>query len=282
MALLPHTARPTPLRRTRLPRPPHPALLLLALPLLLLIVLPLLALLLRVEPALLLRSLTDSSVVQAVGLSLFTSTATTLLAVLIGTPAAYLLARSSRRGRTQALLETLVELPIVLPPAVAGVALLMAFGRRGLVGAPLHEWGLNIAFSPAAVVLAQLFVASPLYVKSAIAAFGQVPRDLEDAAALDGAAPPRVFRHITLPLAGPLLSSGAVMTWARALGEFGATIIFAGNYPGRTRTMPLAIYIGFELSPGVALTLAALLLAASAGVLVLAKWVLRPRSERQW
>jgi molybdate transport system permease protein len=171
----------------------------------------------------------------------------------------------------------LLDLPMVLPPAVAGIALLVAFGRRGLVGAYLNELGITLAFTQTAVVLAQLFVAAPFYIKAAIAGFGAVDQDLEQAAALDGASGWGIFRYITVPLAWPTLFSGAVMTWARALGEFGATIIFAGNFPGRTQTMPLAIYIGFELDLNVALTLAVILLAISFGVLFIVKGLLRQR-----
>jgi molybdate transport system permease protein len=247
----------------------------LALPMLLFVLLPLVSLLMRTQPEVLRTYLADGNVVQAVFLSMATSTISTLLAVLVGTPLGYVLGRSSFRGRT--LVETVMELPMVLPPAVAGVALLMAFGRRGVIGAHLHTMGLDLAFSQTAVVLAQLFVAAPFYVKSAVSAFSRIERDIEDAAALDGAGPLRVFRHMTLPLAWPVLFGGAVMTWARSLGEFGATIIFAGNFPGRTQTMPLAIYVGFELELGVALTLAVILLTVSFGVLLVVKGVLRQR-----
>ena len=194
---------------------------------------------------------------------------------LMDTPLAYWLARHRFRGRQ--LIDTLLDLPMVLPPAVAGIALLVAFGRRGLVGASLNELGITLAFTQTAVVLAQLFVAAPFYVKAAIAGFGAVDQDLEQAAALDGASGWGIFRYITVPLAWPTLFGGAVMTWARALGEFGATIIFAGNFPGRTQTMPLAIYIGFELDLNVALTLAVILLATSFFVLFVVKGLLRQR-----
>jgi molybdate transport system permease protein len=175
------------------------------------------------------------------------------------------------------LIDTLLDLPMVLPPSVAGIALLIAFGRRGLVGASLNEWGITLAFTQTAVVMAQIFVSAPYYVKAAAAGFGGVDRDLEQAAAIDGASATRIFRLITVPLAWPALFGGIVMTWARALGEFGATIIFAGNFPGRTQTMPLAIYLGFELDLGVALTLSVLLLAISFGVLFVVKGLLRQR-----
>lgn len=266
----------------RMPRPPvarhqwHPYLLVvLALPLLGFFVVPLLALVARTGTTALLANLTNTAVAQAVVLSLATSSLATLLTIVLGTPLAYLLARYDFRGR--GIVETLIELPMVLPPAVAGVALLMAFGRRGVLGTPLDALGFELAFTPVAVVLAQMFVAAPFYVKAAIVGFAPVAQDAEEAARIDGAGGWQVFRHITLPLTLPALLGGAIMTWARALGEFGATIIFAGNLPGRTQTMPLAIYIGFELELGTALTLAVLLLGVSFGVLAVVKGVTRQR-----
>jgi molybdate transport system permease protein len=240
-------------------------------------VLPLLALLLRIRPAPLLESLGQPTVIQAISLSLLTTSISTLVALGFGTPLAYLLAR--RRFRGDAVIDTLIDLPMVLPPSVAGIALLMAFGRRGLLGSYLADAGVSIAFTQVAVVLAQTFVAAPFFVKSAAAGFAGVDRDLEQAAALDGANGWDVFRLITIPLAGPALFGGAVMTWARALGEFGATIIFAGNFPGRTQTMPLAIYIGFELDLDVALTLSFILLGVSFLVLFIVKGLLRQRVQ---
>jgi molybdate transport system permease protein len=250
-------------------------LLLLALPLLAFLSLPLLALLVRADLATLPANAVQREVLQAIGLSLSTSLVATVLAVLLGTPLAYLLARHRFRGRV--LLETLIDLPMVLPPAVAGIALLMAFGRRGLLGEHLSVLGIEIAFTQAAVVLAQMFVAAPFFVKSALAGFSRVERDAEDAAQIDGATGWAVFQRITLPLSWPMLFSGAIMTWARALGEFGATIIFAGNFPGRTQTMPLAIYIGFELNLNTALTLSIVLLLVSFLVLALVKGLMNQR-----
>jgi molybdate transport system permease protein len=185
---------------------------------------------------------------------------------------AYVLAR--RRFRFRRILDTLVDMPIVLPPAVAGVALLIAFGRQGLIGSWLSELGIQIAFTQTAVIMAQTFVAAPFYVKAASTGFASVDTELEQAAAIDGAGSWQAFRHITVPLAWAAMLSGAVMTWARALGEFGATILFAGNYLGRTQTMPLAIYIGFELDLNVALTLAAIMVVISFLVLFLVKGIL--------
>ncbi|MBA3943340.1 MAG: molybdate ABC transporter permease subunit [Herpetosiphonaceae bacterium] len=258
----------------------HLLLVLASLPLLLFLGVPLLALVLRVSPAALLAHLVDPTVAQAIALSIATTLTSTLLALVGGTPVAYLLSRRRFRGRN--VLDTLIDLPMVLPPSVAGIALLIAFGRRGLLGHYLTSVGIEIAFTRTAVVLAQTFVASPFYVKAAVAGFSSVERELEQAAAIDGAGPLRVLRSITLPLAWPALLGGLVMTWARALGEFGATIIFAGNFPGRTQTMPLAIYIGFELDFDVALTLAVLLLISSFMVLFVVKYILAQPARATW
>lgn len=246
---------------------------LLSLPLLFFLALPLVALFLKTPPAQLLVNLGQTQVIQAISLSLLTTCATLVVTIIFGTPVAYLLARYDFPFRRA--IDTLLDLPTVLPPSVAGVALLMAFGRRGLVGEWLEFWGIHIAFTQVAVILAQTFIAAPFYVKAAILGFGSVDRDLEQAASLDGAGGWQIFRHITLPLSWAALLSGAVMTWARALGEFGATIIFAGNYPGRTQTMPLAIYLGFELDLDVALTLSVILVSCSFLVLMVIKFLLQ-------
>jgi molybdate transport system permease protein len=162
---------------------------------------------------------------------------------------------------------------------VAGVALLMAFGRQGLLGGSLKALGISIPFTTAAVVLAQTFIAAPLYVRSAAIGFNGVDCELKKAAALDGANRWQVFRYIMVPLSWVSILSGCVLTWARAMGEFGATIIFAGNYTGRTQTMPLAIYIGFEIDLKVALTLSAIMIFFSFLVLALVKGVLRNHME---
>jgi molybdate transport system permease protein len=250
-------------------------LALFSLPLFAFLLIPLLALILRVEPLDLLANLRTTTVAYAVRLSLTTTLLSLLITLLIGTPAAYLLARHQFRGHS--ILDTLIDLPMVLPPSVAGIALLLAFGRRGLVGQYFSAIGIDIAFTQVAVIMAQIFVAAPFYVKSAQSGFAAVDQDLEQAAALDGASSRQIFRLIILPLAGRTLLGGAVMTWARALGEFGATIIFAGNFPGRTQTMPLAIYLGFELDLAVALTLSVILLAISFWVLWIVKRTLGQR-----
>lgn len=204
---------------------------------------------------------------QALLLSLGTSLISLAIIVLLGIPLAYLLARRHFPGAR--IVDTLVDLPIVLPPAVAGLALLMAFGRRGIAGQWLDEIGLAIPFTTAAVVFAQVFVAVPFFIRSAKSGFARIDRDLEEAAADLGATPWRVFWRVTLPLARPALTAGAVLAWARALGEFGATIMFAGNLPGVTQTMPLAIYGRYGAGDlGSALLLALVLLGASLAILL--------------
>jgi molybdate transport system permease protein len=249
---------------------------LLTLPLLLFIAIPILALFLRLTPTSLF-ALQEQQVVQAVRLSLLTSLTTVLITLIFGTPVAYLLYR--RRSNFTRLIDTLIDLPTVLPPAVAGVALLMAFGRQGLAGSALSAFGISIPFTTAAVVLAQTFIAAPLYVKSAALGFAGINCELKRAAALDGANKWQVFRYIMLPMAWTSILTGSVLTWARALGEFGATIIFAGNYSGRTQTMPLAIYIGFEIDLNVALALSAVLILFSFLVLAVVKWVFYNRIQ---
>lgn len=244
----------------------------LSLPLILFVALPLASLLLQTTPAQMLANLREPSVNQAIFLSLRTSLTATALTLLIGTPAAYLLARRDFPGKRG--IDTLLDLPTVLPPAVAGVALLMAFGRRGPLGTLLDHFGVQLTFTPVAVVLAQIFVAAPFYLRSAIVGFAAVDMELEQSAALDGASEWQIFNHVVLPLSRNAILSGTAMMWARAMGEFGATIIFAGNLPGRTQTMPLAIYIGFELDLGAALTLAVILMALSFLVLVTVRLLL--------
>ena len=175
-------------------------------------------------------------------------------------------------------IDTLIDLPIILPPAVAGIALLMAFGRRGILGGYLDEIGIQIAFTPVAVILAQTFIAAAFYIKAASIGFASIDRELEQAASLDGADGWHAFRYVILPLSWTALLGGAVMTWARALGEFGATIIFAGNFAGRTQTMPLAIYLGFELDLDTALTLSVILIGFAFLALLVVKWIL----NRDW
>jgi molybdate transport system permease protein len=248
-------------------------LLILGGPLLVLLLIPLLALVVKTAPAAMWQAVSQETTRQAIALSLRTSTATVLLVLLFGTPLAYLMGR--RRPPRVSLLEVLIDLPTVLPPAVAGLALLMAFGRRGLLSGLLGPLGIQIPFTTLAVIMAQTFVAAPYYVKTAAVGLSGVSRELEQAAALDGANTWATFRHVMLPLTWQSLVGGATLCWARALGEFGATIIFAGNLPGRTQTMPLAVYLGFEIDMNQALTLAAILLALSFGLLFTVRATLR-------
>jgi molybdate transport system permease protein len=203
----------------------------------------------------------------ALGLSLATTAASLVVTVSVGLPLAVLLARRRFRGRW--LVEAIVDLPIVLPPSVAGLALLLVLGRRGLVGSALDRAGIDIAFTTIAVVLAQAFVSAPFFVRAARAGIAAVDRDLEDAARVDGANERQVFRRVTIPLAGGALAAGLVMTWARALGEFGATIMFAGNVAGRTQTLPLLVYSEFQGgSLDTSIAAAAMLVLAAFGVLL--------------
>ena len=213
------------------------------------------------------RAITARVVIDALSLSLLTTAASLVLTVALGLPLAFVLAR--RRFRGVALLEAVVDLPIVLPPAVAGLALLLVFGRRGILGAPLDELGIGVPFTTVAVVLAQTFVAAPFFIRSARTGIAGVDRDLEDSARVDGASEARLFRSITIPLAASSLAAGLVMSWARALGEFGATIMFAGNVEGRTQTLPLLVYGEFQGGDlDVSIAAAAILILAATGVLL--------------
>jgi molybdate transport system permease protein len=248
---------------------------LLGIPLLIFLALPIAALLIRSTPSELLSNLGTPAVTKAITVSLKTTLISIIVIVVLGTPLAYLLGVRSFRGKR--LIETLIDLPTVLPPSVAGVALLVAFGRRGLLGAGLEALGVDLAFTQAAVVMAQTFVAAPFFIRTAAIGFAAVDRELIQAAMLDGAGGWRLFREVILPLASPSTVSGAVMSWARALGEFGATIIFAGNFPGRTQTMPLAIYIGFEVDLNTALTLSVILILLS----FISLWLIRMSIGRE-
>jgi len=250
---------------------------LLALPLLLFILIPIIALFLRSSVAEIFHNLNNRQVSQAITLSLSTSCVSTLLTLLFGTPVAFLLATKNFHGHH--FVDTIIDLPTVLPPSVAGVALLLAFGRNGILGSLLAKVGITIPFTFFAVVMAQMFIASPLYIKAATIGFAHVEKQLTQAAELDGANQWQIFRYIYLPLSGKSLLSGSVMTWARALGEFGATIIFAGNFPGKTQTMPLAVYLGFEISMSVALTLSIIMICFSFLTLVIVKGFLHSRLE---
>ena len=212
--------------------------------LVLLLALPLLGLLLRVPPRELVARLGEPVVLQALRLSLYTSVSATFAAALLGLPAAWLLA--SRRFRGKRVLEVLIDLPLVLPPTVAGFALLMAFGRMGLAGRALGAFGVSLPFTTLGVVLAQTFMAVPFFVTAARAGFAGVDRRYLDAATTLRASEAHTFFRVVLPLSAPSVLAGAAMAWARALGEFGATITFAGNLPGVTQTMPLAVYLELQ------------------------------------
>ena len=234
---------------------------------LLFLVLPLVGLLVRAPWRRLPDLLAAPSVGQALRLSLVCAVSATAVSVVLGVPLAWLLARVAFPGRR--LLRTLVTLPLVLPPVVGGVALLNALGRRGLLGAELSALGVSIPFTTAGVVLAEAFVAMPFLVLTVEGALAGADRRFDEAAATLGAGSWTVFRRDTLPLIGPSVAAGTVLSFARALGEFGATITFAGNLPGTTQTMPLAVYLALQTDPDAAVALALVLLAVSVGVLLL-------------
>lgn len=227
---------------------------------------PLASLLLRESPTLFWQNLQQPEVLQALQLSLVTTCISTLLALFFGIPVAYILARTRFPGHR--LLEIVVTMPTILPPVVAGVALLLAFGRFGLVGQYLAPFGITLSFSTMAVILAQLFVASPFFINSVKAGLEQLDRRYEMAAYTLRASPFYTFRRVVLPLIRPALLAGIGTTWARALGEFGATIMFAGNFSGTTRTMPLAIYLASQTSLDEAVALSVLLMALSFAILL--------------
>ena len=225
--------------------------------------------------ALLLRALGSGAVMDAIAgravldallLSLSSTVVSLIIVVVLGTPLAFLLARTSFRGK--ALAEALVDLPIVLPPSVAGLALLFAYGRNGVAGAALEVAGLTLPFTTLAVIVAQVFVASPFYIRAARAGFRSVEPDVEEAARVDGASENAILGRITLPLSGPAIAAGLVLAWARALGEFGATILFAGLIEGRTQTLPLLVYSEFQEGVDAAVTAATILVLAALGVLI--------------
>lgn len=253
------------------------ALLLPALLGLAFLALPLAGLLARTPWSTLPQRLTEPGVLAALRLSLLTATLATLLCLLLGVPLAWLLARVEFPGRR--LVRALVTVPLVLPPVVGGVALLLVFGRRGLIGDWLDRlFGTTLPFTTTGVVLAEAFVAMPFLVIAVEGALRGADRRYEEAAATLGAGRWTTFTHVTVPLVAPGLAAGAVLCWARALGEFGATITFAGNYPGRTQTMPLAVYLALETDVEAAIVLSLILLVVS--VVILAglrdRWVSTP------
>ena len=237
------------------------------------IALPVVALFLKSPLDTTLRSLHDPVVMDALRLSLMTSTITTIVVVIMGTPIAYVSARFHYFGKE--LADSLIDLPVVMPPAVAGIALLVAFGRMGIVGHYLNGLGISIAFTTLAVIIAQVFVSSPFYIRQARTSFEDVDLAFENAARTLGASRIYTFFHVILPIAMNGLISGAIMAFARSLGEFGATIMFAGNFQGRTQTMPLAIYTAMQGDLDVSLCLAIILVAISFGVILLVKTLTR-------
>jgi molybdate transport system permease protein len=229
-------------------------------------VLPLAGLLIRAPWTTLPQRLTEPGVLAALRLSLLTATLATVVCLLLGVPLAWLLARARFPGRR--LVRALVTVPLVLPPVVGGVALLLVFGRRGLVGEWLDAtFGFSLPFTTAGVVVAEAFVAMPFLVISVEGALRGADSRFEEAAATLGASRWTAFRRVTLPLIGPGVAAGAVLCWARALGEFGATITFAGNFPGRTQTMPLAVYLALEQDLDAAIVLSLVLLVVSVVIL---------------
>ncbi len=242
--------------------------------------LPVAALLLRaIESGALLSALAGRAVLDALLLSLSSTAISLAIVIVLGTPLAFVLARSRFPGK--ALAEALVDLPIVLPPSVAGLALLFAYGRNGIAGGSLELLGLTLPFTTLAVIVAQVFVASPFYIRAARAGFRAVTPEVEDAARVDGASENAVLGRITLPLAAPAIGAGLVLAWARALGEFGATILFAGNLPGRTQTLPLLVYSEFQDSLEAAMAAATILVLAALGVLIAVR-IMRWPSGASW
>jgi len=237
----------------------------LALPLLIFLVLPVLGLGAALDWTKIGQAIALPSVRSAVAVSLVTTTAATLLSAVLGLPVAWWLA-SRQRGPWRHL-EAIVEFPIILPPAVAGLGLLLALGRNGFLGQWFEGFGWQIPFTTVAVVLAQIFVGAPLFIKHAIAGLRLVPGELREAAEVMGASPLQSLRHVALPIAAPAIAGGLVACWARALGEFGATLLFAGSFPGRTETLPLAIYQLMEHDMQGAIIVSLLLLIVALAVL---------------
>ncbi|MFD0784410.1 ABC transporter permease [Micromonospora azadirachtae] len=269
----PPRPRPRSRQTTRIPL----ALLLPASLGLLFLVLPLAGLLARTPWTSLPQRLTEPGVLTALRLSLQTATLATLLCLVLGVPLAWLLARVEFPGRR--IVRALVTVPLVLPPVVGGVALLLVFGRRGLLGSWLDSaFGITLPFSTTGVVLAEAFVAMPFLIIAVEGALRGADSRYEEAAATLGANRWTTFTHVTLPLVAPGVAAGAVLCWARALGEFGATITFAGNFPGRTQTMPIAVYLALETDLEAAIVLSLILLTVSVAILASLRdrWISAP------
>jgi molybdate transport system permease protein len=223
------------------------------------------------------RAMATPEARDALLLSIKTTSISMLIIISVGTPAAYVLARKEFRGKR--LLDSLIDIPAVLPPSAAGIALLLTFGRFGLAGKYLDAFGVQITFTTAAVVIAEVFVAAHFYVRQATVGFSQVRRDVEEAARVDGAGHFGVFTKVTVPLAFPALLAGAVMAWARALGEFGGTVIFAGSFQGVTQTIPLAIFAEFQTNIDAAVALSVLVLGFAFVVILTVRFLTRRATE---
>lgn len=254
-------------------------LLLPSLFLLALLALPILSLLWRAGMDGMLQFIAEPSSIAALKLSLWTSTLSTFIALVTGTPLAYVLARRKFRGKT--LLELVIDLPVVLPPSVAGIALLIAFGRQGLFGEWLGMLGISLPFTTTAVMLAQTFVSAPLFVRAARIGFAEVDPQIVEAARVEGSNNWQVFRHVMIPLSGRAILSGAILAWTRSIGEFGATILFAGNLEGVTQTMPLVIYLGLERSLGIAIALSSVLIFVSVILLLVTRRLENHKDENR-
>lgn len=235
------------------------------------LILPMISVYLNITPKTLWENLTTPLAVQALTLSVYTTLISLGLILLFGTPLAFFLAHQSFPGKR--VLEVLLQLPIVIPPAVAGVGLLLVFGRHGLLGQGVEQVGVTIGFTSTAVVMAQSFIAAPFYIQGARTAFAGVDSQFIAASRTLGIGRVRTFFHIVLPLALPGLISGAALSWGRALGEFGATMMFAGNLAGKTQTLPLAIYTAMQSNLDVAIAISALLITVAFFLLLLVKWI---------
>ena len=223
------------------------------------------------------RAMASPEARDALLLSIRTTSISMLIIIVVGTPAAYLLSRAEFPGKR--VLDSLIDIPAVLPPSAAGIALLLTFGRLGLVGQYFDVFGITVSFTTAAVVIAEVFVAAHFYVRQASVGFSQVRREVEEAAMVDGASRFSVFTKVTVPLAFPALVAGAVMAWARALGEFGGTIIFAGSFPGVTQTIPVAIFAARESNFDAAVALSVMVLGFAFTVILIARYLLGKAAE---
>ena len=246
-------------------------LILIVLTYFLFVVLPIVAVFLRIAPSQVNAQLHNAAIIEAIKLSLFTAGTATVIVLVLAVPTAYFMATRNFPGK--AIFDTIIDLPIVLPPAVAGVALLYAFAPRGLLGPIFLRFGYILPSSTIAVIIAETFVASPFLLRSAKTGFENMDRDVINSAKMLTGSPLRVFFTVTLPLSIRAIISGAMMTWARALGEFGATLMFAGILPGVTQTMPLAIYVFLYSDPVAGVMLSIILITIAFGVLITVKLI---------